>query len=166
MATAEDRIALEEQKRALSDRLNRRRIQKARFGIMTDPLVDSEIDDLTFSIETINRQLDGPQLLPEARQAIERYAADNLAFVLAATRDLAERQTKTEERVKRIDESQHAASDWRLDMGPRIETIESTQRQEKAARQFWGPVYRAAWICATLLSVVAIGFAIWLAVRP
>lgn len=142
MATAEDRRFAEEQHKALTQRLRRLKIQQARYGYGTDPAIDNEIEDLEFSIREIQRQLDGPQLLPEAKAVAERYQAENTIFLMTTLEGVLKRQTKTEETVARIDEGQHAASDWRLAKGPIIDDLAAWKANEerdapKGRRRNW-----------------------------
>lgn len=133
MATDEERRALEEQYRIMGLRLNRLKIQQARYGYSADPAVENEIADIEFSMETLKRHMEGPQLLPAAREAIERFQADNIAFLMSTAANTTERLTKVEQRVDTLGAQNHAAAEWRLAKGAAIEELQ--QRAAKEERE-------------------------------
>lgn len=165
MATDEDRGAIDAKIRELENRLNRLEIKKARYGYTADPSLDSEIEDLQFTLETMRRQLEGPQLLPEARASLDRYAADNMAFVLASLRALMERQTKTEEELKRQGQQQHTIREKQTeasdDIGKLFDHYRTEKREGTKGRQ---RNWRIQVFNAVVLLVLA-GAVIWLLIE-
>lgn len=165
MATDEDRQHIQLRIKALSKRFKILELRKDRQGDAADPSVDLEIDELRLNIGELQRVLDGPKLHDETKQAIRKYYDDDIDFLIATTAGLNQRQTRTEEQVQSITETQHAAGLWRLGYGPIIDALsERATREDRDA-----PKGRRRTLILLLLIVLFIaaefGSIVWLALK-
>lgn len=98
MATSEDQEHARRLLKKYRARLRYRELQVADLGVMADPVIVNEIEDLKASIAELDNHKPQPEIVTEARQAARNQYESDMDFLMADGAARNRRQTRIEER--------------------------------------------------------------------
>lgn len=157
MALAEeDRVEAEKLIKIYRQRLRYRNEQIARMGDSADPSIPIDRDHLEHEISMLEAVL-RPDTSPAVAELIKRRVED-VVFLFQQSVEQNTRLTRVEERVDRVAQEQHSASQWRLDKGGVIDELWSRATRED--RDAPRGRRRNFWILITILLMAVLTFLI------
>jgi len=151
MASPEDQEHARRLLKKYKARLRQRELQVAELGVMADPLIVNEIEDLKASIAELENHKPQSEIIVEARQVARNQYESDMDFLMADGAARNRRQTRIEERQDGMSTELHELKKTVLSL---IEDF----RQNKPLAD-WGR-QRNFW-----LFMIAIGLLIVIAVR-
>lgn len=125
----EDRDQAETLRATYERRLRIRERQLARKGDDAEPFIELDIEELRTNIAALNEML-SPQPADEVQRLLGKHLQDNQQFLFVQAVKTNQRVATLEEKVGIIGAAQHAAGDWRLDVGPIIEALNARAKRE------------------------------------